>query len=1071
MDCSAFLVGLFLLVVAVLAFVALLHSRANAAALQGLRAEIARLRDEIASLRAPIERPAPRERASWVTPPSPASPAAEAHPAAAAAASAPAAAPAPSAARIPSEVRPPSAVSVPPAGPAPPATSLPSVTPASSAAPTLSAIPALSAAPPPSAAQVPPAGGLGGQGTAPAAPAPVPASSEAAAASVTAVAAASRPARLSFEELVGARLLVWVGAAALALAGAFLVKISFERGWISPPVRVGLGVAFGLALLAGSEGLRRSSGRISEALAAAGIADLFACFLAATNLYRLVPPADGFLLMSLTTAVAVALALRRPPPGTAGARPDRGPGARAPAGSQGVMVALLGLAGGFLTPALIQTEHPSARNLFGYLLLLIGGLLSVARRRRWRWLALAALGAGLLWAAAWLGAMFHGADAAWLSLFLVLLAVGAFLPPAAGAVTGSQPAPETGVKRAGIKLPFSAAGAAEAGGSLDLPPLVAVTATLALLAGTVSRSGYSPGEWAFLELLAAGVLALAWLDPRYLALAWAAAAITAALLASWGGKLEPDDSGRFLATALAAGGLFALSGWAAALAGPPSRRLPPGWLSAPEAAGHPVVAANGAAAPIGPAAATPGPPAPGGAAHRPGVWAALSAAAGVGFFLIAWQGAREAAGLTSESWGGLALAAAALYLAAAVPVARRRRSRAELTPALAALAVAVTALVSLAVPLALRRDSFAAAWALEAAALAWLAGRFCLPVLILLARLLAPVAVIAALLSDAVERARGEPPIWNELLFAYGLPLAALTLAAWLARRAGPLIRGGARAATSPGRLAVELEWEAVAVGLALVTLEVHQLFQPALPAGVPLEAAVTAWPGLAEWAAVASAWLALGQALLRVNRRLDRRSLALGGRLIVLLGLAGALAGPCLAANPLWNHAPVGETPVWNLLVAAYALPAALAVAAAAEVRRQGGRRLPGLAGAITLLLGFVWITLEVRQAFQGSFLDGGSMAGAAERYAYSVAWVLYGVALLLGGIVRRGRVLRYGSLAVMLLAVAKVFLYDTARLSDLYRVLSFLGLGASLLLLGYLYQHFVFREERGRERLDAAP
>ena len=36
------------------------------------------------------------------------------------------------------------------------------------------------------------------------------------------------------------------------------------------------------------------------------------------------------------------------------------------------------------------------------------------------------------------------------------------------------------------------------------------------------------------------------------------------------------------------------------------------------------------------------------------------------------------------------------------------------------------------------------------------------------------------------------------------------------------------------------------------------------------------------------------------------------------------------------------------------------------------------------------------------------------------------------------------------MALAVGKVFLYDTAHLTDLYRVLSFLGLGLSLLLPG---------------------
>jgi len=62
--------------------------------------------------------------------------------------------------------------------------------------------------------------------------------------------------------------------------------------------------------------------------------------------------------------------------------------------------------------------------------------------------------------------------------------------------------------------------------------------------------------------------------------------------------------------------------------------------------------------------------------------------------------------------------------------------------------------------------------------------------------------------------------------------------------------------------------------------------------------------------------------------------------------------------------------------------------------------------------------------------------------------------------GILRRGKALRYASLAVMLLSVGKVFLYDTANLSDLYRVFSFLGLGVSLLALAWVYQRFVFRE-----------
>jgi uncharacterized membrane protein len=946
MDCSAAAIDLLLLVIGILALAAMLSSRDSAARLTALTAEIERLRDlsranaaAVARLVAEIAHlRAPHEQAAPHAPSPLALPLAPLPPLPAVSGQA-AAAP-----------------------PGPPSLDMADLAPSSAAA----------VAPQPAAAASATAAGAAGDRSA------------------------------TFEELVGARLQVWVGAMALALAGAFLVKISFERGWISPPVRVATGVAFGIALLALAEGLRRSSSRISEALAAAGIADLFACFLAAVHLYHLVPPAAGFLLMGLTTAVAVALALR-----------------------QGIMVALVGLVGGFLTPALIQTGRPSARHLFGYLLLLIAGLLAVAWRRRWRWLAIAALASGLAWAVVWLANPLPGGDASWLSLFLVALAAGAILPPLAAGRPGR-------------------------GWAAATPSLALAAAALALLAGTVSRNGYSPGEWGFLAVLAAGVLALAWFDARHLPLAWVAVVMTAAPLAAWGWELTPAEHTRFLITALAFGGLFAVAGWAAAFAGKPSWRPPRGWSSlAAERDGPaaPMVGSGGYEAPDA---------ARGDAFAQAGQWAALSAAAGVLFFLVAWTSAHAVAGLRSETWAGLALAAAALYLAGAVPVARRRHAHAGLTPALAALAVAVTSQVSISVPLALGRESFAAAWALEVAALVWLAGRFCLPALVVLARLLAPIAVVGALLSGAEEQARSQLPLWNELLYAYGVPLLALAWAAWMARRDSPLLPRPEKPLTSPLRLAAELEWQAVALAFLLLTLEIHQLFQPAVPSP-EANAAALRWD-LAQHGALAGAWLLLGSALLWANRRLARRSLELAGRLVILFGLAAALFGACLADNPLWGHQVVGGTPLLNVLAIAYALPAMLAIAAAAEVRRHGGRRLPRAASAVALLLGFAWISLTVRQLFHGTFLDQ-APAGAAERYAYSAAWVLYGVLLLLAGIARRGPILRFGSLAVMLLAVSKVFLYDTARLSDLYRVLSFLGLGASLLLLGFLYQRFVFR------------
>jgi uncharacterized membrane protein len=54
---------------------------------------------------------------------------------------------------------------------------------------------------------------------------------------------------------------------------------------------------------------------------------------------------------------------------------------------------------------------------------------------------------------------------------------------------------------------------------------------------------------------------------------------------------------------------------------------------------------------------------------------------------------------------------------------------------------------------------------------------------------------------------------------------------------------------------------------------------------------------------------------------------------------------------------------------------------------------------------------------------------------------------------------VARHAALTVLSVTVAKVFLYDMADLTGLYRVASFLGLGLVLIGIGYVYRRFVFR------------
>ena len=61
------------------------------------------------------------------------------------------------------------------------------------------------------------------------------------------------PAGRSWEEILVENWLVWLGGVALALGGAFLVKLSIDYGLLTPLVRVALGVLLGLALWAGAE--------------------------------------------------------------------------------------------------------------------------------------------------------------------------------------------------------------------------------------------------------------------------------------------------------------------------------------------------------------------------------------------------------------------------------------------------------------------------------------------------------------------------------------------------------------------------------------------------------------------------------------------------------------------------------------------------------------------------------------------------------------------------------------------------------------------------------------------------
>jgi uncharacterized membrane protein len=183
---------------------------------------------------------------------------------------------------------------------------------------------------------------------------------------------------IDWEQFMGAKLFAWVGGLALFLGVAFFVKYSFEHNLISPELRVAIGFVVGASLVIGGLLLKRKENAVTaQTLCATGILVLYAVTFACRAYYHfaffgLIPT---FLLMTLITAIAFLLAVRL----------------------NAMVVAVLGIAGGFLTPVLLSTGEDYPLGLFVYIALLDIGLFAVAQRQRWNALPiLGALGTALM---------------------------------------------------------------------------------------------------------------------------------------------------------------------------------------------------------------------------------------------------------------------------------------------------------------------------------------------------------------------------------------------------------------------------------------------------------------------------------------------------------------------------------------------------------------------------------------------------------------------------------------------------------------------------------------------------
>lgn len=173
----------------------------------------------------------------------------------------------------------------------------------------------------------------------------------------------SRPKDTQELELkMGQKWLLIAGIIIMVFGVGYFLKYSFDQGWIGPAGRVALAYLWGAVFLAGGEVARRKAYEsYGFYLLAGGVAVLYFATWAAYQVYGLFSPGAAFVLMALTTALSIALAIINDTKG----------------------LAVIGLLGGFLTPVLLSTGQDHHMFLFSYMTVLNAGILATAFHKRW----------------------------------------------------------------------------------------------------------------------------------------------------------------------------------------------------------------------------------------------------------------------------------------------------------------------------------------------------------------------------------------------------------------------------------------------------------------------------------------------------------------------------------------------------------------------------------------------------------------------------------------------------------------------------------------------------------------
>lgn len=816
--------------------------------------------------------------------------------------------------------------------------------------------------------------------------------------------------RRDLESLIGGSWFNWIGIIAVTLGVAFFLKLAFDKQWIGPGARVSLSALLGVSLLYVGERLRgRGLKSYAYVLSGGGVLILYLSDYAAYDFYHLIGQTLAFLLMAVVTTTAVLLSVRL----------------------NALSVAILGLVGGFLTPVLLSTGVDNEAALFTYVALLDVGVLAVAYFKRWRSLDFLSFAGTVAITLGW-AFKFFGPAKVWitlvfLSVFFVLYALLAFFHN----VLPRRPTRWFDVSLAIANVTFyfglSYLMLTEAGFDQATPATQALLLSIFftwLFYATLRwspddrllRYSYVGGAATFLTVAVAIQLELHWVT-----IAWAVEALSL----TWVGLRSGERAARHAAIVV-----FCVT------------------------VGHWFI------------------------------WDMTKFANGVDPSFVPLLNRRA---LSSAILVG-AIAAAAWLYKRATEVDEDERLTVRTFFALTGNAVALTLLsldlndyfaarlsrsgaaqTGIYSPIGhspienARQFSISALWTLYAATTLALGvlRRFALLRWGGLLLLLAAIGKVITF-DSAFYAASWHLPVFNQTFMAYALLVAALAFGVWLYEREAntheterqvirPILLVGANVlALAALSLEVLGYYERLQTALAFDT-EIFRQFQEGKTFTLAL-----VWTLYATCAFLFGAWR-------------SARAWRWGGLLLL------ALTTPLVLANLSYYDAP-WHAFIFNRTLAAFAIFVAALWLVVRTYARSGeafaeASIVRTVATVAANLLAIVALSAQAAGYYEAKIAEEFGRAGAfagrlrnlelAKQLSLSVVWALYASGLLIAGRGHRLRLLRLMGLALLSLTTLKAFFWDLSSLDRAYRIISFIMLGAILLVVSYFYQRSQQRAE----------